>query len=147
MHPSIFPQQQHTMYSAEETTEAPNKFAKITFESLNSRISALHETTKHVSILIERLQNIHFQPGSLPLPLDLDDAEEDGNVIAELTQEIRETLKEGTESLEALKEEVGEFPGGRTGGQNALLKDSLKQMISRAQRDIDELVRYCSTIT
>lgn len=106
----------------------------MSFESLNARISALQETTKHVSILIERLRKIDFQPGSLPL--DLDDVEEEGNVVAELSQEIRDSLKEETESLELLEQEVGDIPGGKQGSHAGLLKEGLEQLLSKAQRDV-----------
>lgn len=80
---------------------------------------------------------MNFQPGSLPISLDADDVDEEGNIIAELSQEIRETIREESESLEVLREEVGEFPSGKPDSHNALLKESLEQMISRARRDID----------
>lgn len=111
-----------------------NRFPKMSFESLNARISALQETTKHVSILIERLRKLDFQPGSLPL--DLNDNEEEGNVVVELSQEIKESLREETETRELLEQEVRDFPGGKQGSHAGLLKEGLEHILSKAQRDI-----------
>lgn len=124
----------------EPTTPASPSFDKLSFESLNTRIAALHETTKNISTLIDRLQNLDFRPGSVPLPADLDDPDEDGTVIAELNQEIKDSLRDETETLELLDQEVREFPGGKAGSHSQLLKEGLEQMISRAYRDIAESV-------
>jgi len=120
----------------------------MSFEALNLRLSALHETTKHISILIERLQKLDFRPGSLPLPTgDDEEVEDDENVIAELSQEIREMLREDTETMESLEQEVRDFPGGKEGSHAQLLKDGLERMIDRGRRDIIKSVYHVPLYT
>ncbi|KAF2675460.1 hypothetical protein BT63DRAFT_409545 [Microthyrium microscopicum] len=69
-------------------------------QSLEARLTALHETHKTTLQLITRLANLKFQPGSLSLSNDGE------NVQTELTSEIHEGLKKEDEELEILKQEV-----------------------------------------
>ena len=67
------------------------------FESLQERLAALQETTGQLRELIDRLANIHFQPGSVPLS-----ASDEDNVATELSTEIGQILREEEVALEFL---------------------------------------------
>jgi protein transport protein SEC20 len=71
-------------------------------QALEVRLATLHDTHKSTVQLINRLSNLKFQPGSLPL------AEDEGNVRNELTTEIHDNLKKEDDELEILRQEVQE---------------------------------------
>lgn len=76
-------------------------FFKMSFQGLQERLSALQETTAQLKELIDRLANLKFQPGSVPL-----DASEEGSVSGELSTEIGNLLRDGDDEKELLLEEV-----------------------------------------
>jgi protein transport protein SEC20 len=73
----------------------------MSFEGLQERLAALQETTTQLQELIERLANLKFEPGSVPL-----DADEDSSVSGELSTEISQLLRDGLEDQELLLEEI-----------------------------------------
>lgn len=73
----------------------------MSFEGLQERLAALQETTAQLKGFIDRLANLKFQPGSVPLG-----AEEENSVSGELSAEIGQTLRTGLEEQELLLEEV-----------------------------------------
>ncbi|KAJ3503719.1 hypothetical protein NM208_g16460 [Fusarium decemcellulare] len=73
----------------------------MSFEGLQSRLTALQETTAQLKELIDRLATLKFQPGSVPLTTD-----EENSVSGELGAEITSTLRDGEEEHELLQEEV-----------------------------------------
>ncbi|KJZ72589.1 hypothetical protein HIM_07948 [Hirsutella minnesotensis 3608] len=68
---------------------------------LQQRLTALQETTAQLRELIDRLANLKFQPGSVPL-----DTEEENSPSGELSAEIGLVLRTGLEEQELLQEEV-----------------------------------------
>lgn len=73
----------------------------MSFEGLQERLAALQETTSQLKDLIDRLANLDFQPGSVPL-----DTSEEGSVSGELSAEIGSLLRDGEDEKELLQEEV-----------------------------------------
>jgi len=73
--------------------------------SLSTRLDALADTLKTTRQLVNRLAKLGFQPGSTPLE------SEEGDVRAELSSDIHESLKQQEEDLELLKEEVADLVG------------------------------------
>ncbi len=73
----------------------------MSFEGLQERLTALQHTTSQLRELIDRLANINFQPGSVPL-----DTSEEGSVSGELATEIGSLLRDGEDEKELLLEEV-----------------------------------------
>lgn len=73
----------------------------MSFQGLQERLSALQESTSQLKELIDRLADLKFQPGSVPL-----DASEESSVSGELSAEIRNLLRDGEEENELLLEEV-----------------------------------------
>lgn len=69
-------------------------------QSLSARLNTLSEGNKATLQLVSRLAKLQFQPGSVPLQGD------EGDVRAELTGEIHESLKQQEEELELLEQEV-----------------------------------------
>lgn len=108
--------------------------AKMSFQVLQERLAALIETTRQVQELISRLANLKFQPGSIPLD------NEEGDVSAELSTEIHQTLKEQDEDLELLQQEVHDFPAGRSGTQREKDKASLVEMATRIEKDLNKYI-------
>jgi protein transport protein SEC20 len=102
----------------------------MSLQSLQERLTALQNTTKQVEELIHRLANIKFQPGSIP-PDD-----EDGDVSAELSSEIHQTLKEQAEDLELLDQDVQDLPSGRPGSDRERDKAELSSRVTRAGQEL-----------
>src|ERR1700738_2589505 len=102
----------------------------MSLQSLQERLTALQKTTKQVEELIFRLANLKFQPGSIPLD------DEDGDVSAELSNEIHQTLKEQTEDLELLDQEVQDMPSGRAGSDHERDNAELSSRVTRAGQDV-----------
>ncbi|KAI9171398.1 hypothetical protein HJFPF1_00880 [Paramyrothecium foliicola] len=73
----------------------------MSFEGLQERLTALQETTTQLQELIDRLANLKFEPGSVPL-----DADEESSVSGELGTEISQMLRDGMEEQELLLEEI-----------------------------------------
>lgn len=73
----------------------------MSFEGLQERLAALQETTSQLKDLIDRLANLDFQPGSVPL-----DTSEEGSVSGELSAEIGSLLRDGEDEKELLQEEI-----------------------------------------
>jgi protein transport protein SEC20 len=73
----------------------------MSFEGLQERLAALQETTSQLKQLIDRLANLDFKPGSVPL-----DTSEEGSVSGELSAEIGSLLRDGEDEKELLQEEV-----------------------------------------
>lgn len=68
---------------------------------LQDRLTTLQDAMAQLQDLIARLANFDFQPGAVPLA-----AGDDDNVSAELSAEIIQVLREQSEDLELLEEEV-----------------------------------------
>ncbi|TQV97160.1 Sec20 domain-containing protein [Cordyceps javanica] len=68
---------------------------------LHERLTALQESTGQLQALIDRLADLDFQPGSVPLGTD-----EEDSVSGELSAEIGQRLKAGAEEQELLREEA-----------------------------------------
>jgi hypothetical protein len=106
----------------------------MSFEALQERLAALQATTAQLQELIDRLSNLKFQPGSVPLGVD-----EDSSVSGELSAEISQILREEEDELELLLEEAEDLRGGRPGSDAEHHKARLKDGVDRLQR---ELRRY-----
>ncbi|KAF8857011.1 Sec20-domain-containing protein [Acephala macrosclerotiorum] len=105
----------------------------MSFESVSDQLKALKESNAQLKDLIDRLANINFQPGSVPL----DDGDE--NVATELTSEIHQTLKEQDEDFELLLEEAQDLDAGKENSELWQQKEELKSDVTRA---ITELKSY-----
>jgi protein transport protein SEC20 len=105
------------------------RHARMSFDSLQERLTALQETTGQLQELIERLASLKFQPGSVPLSAD-----EDDNVGSELGAEISQILREEAEDLEVLQEEVTDLRCGRPGSQTEHNKTRLQDGVRRLQQ-------------
>lgn len=105
----------------------------MSFEGLQERLTALQETTSQLKDLIDRLQNLKYQPGSVPLVSDED------NVGTELSSEISQILRDEEEDLELLQEEVEDLRDGRPGSETEHNKTRLKDGTERLKQ---ELRRY-----
>ncbi|KAK4128742.1 hypothetical protein N657DRAFT_639231 [Parathielavia appendiculata] len=103
------------------------------FESLQERLAALQETTEQLQELIDRLANIKFQPGSVPLSCSDED-----NVAAELSTEIGQILREEEEDLELLQEEIIDLRSGRPGSEVEHRKTRLKEGAYRLQTELKD---------
>lgn len=100
----------------------------MSFEGLQERLSALQETTTQLRELVDRLANLKFQPGSVPVGAD-----EESSVSGELSAEIGQILRSGLEEHELLQEEVRYVrPDGH---EKTRLQDGVERLGK-------ELVRY-----
>lgn len=105
----------------------------MSFETLQERLTALQETTAQLKELIDRLSNLKFQPGSVPLA----GGDEDGdNVGAELSAEIGQILREEEEDLELLQEEITDLRPSRPGSDVEHSKLRLKDGAARLQEEL-----------
>jgi hypothetical protein len=104
---------------------------KMSFQSVSEQLVILQEANAQLKVLIDRLANLKFQPGSVPLSDD--DDEEEGNIITELTTEIQQTLREQEEDFENLLEDVydlpDEGPGTETEGQKLDIDATVKRAV------------------
>lgn len=103
------------------------------FDTLQERLAALQETTGQLKELIDRLANIKFQPGSVPLS----NTDED-NVVTELSTEISQTLREEEEDLELLYEEIIDMRSGRPGSDAEHRKTRLKEGVQRLETELKD---------
>ncbi|KAK1690655.1 hypothetical protein BDP55DRAFT_724271 [Colletotrichum godetiae] len=104
----------------------------MSFEGLQERLTALQETTTQLKELIDRLQNLKFQPGSVPLG----GTDEENSVSAELSSEISQILREEEDELELLGEEVEDLRDGRPGSEVEHTKLRLKDGVERLKQEI-----------
>lgn len=99
----------------------------MSFEIVSERLKVLQESNVQLKDLIDRLANLKFQPGSIPLD------EEDDNVKVELTSEIHQIIKDQDEDLAILQEDVIDLDFGRSDReleqQKALLDRGVKRAI------------------
>ncbi|KAL3423564.1 hypothetical protein PVAG01_05311 [Phlyctema vagabunda] len=102
----------------------------MSFEALSERLSALQETNAQLRQYVERLANLKFQPGSIPLNND------EGNVVDELASEIQQTIREQDEDFELLQEEVYDIAAGRPGSEVASRKAALDGTVKRAIQEL-----------
>jgi protein transport protein SEC20 len=109
----------------------------MSFDSLQERLTALQETTAQARELIDRLANLKFQPGSVPLANRevLGDGDDD-SVAAELSGEIGNILREEEEDLELLGEEITDLRGGRDGSDAARQKERLREGAARLEGEV-----------
>ncbi|KAM0332516.1 hypothetical protein ACHAQA_002799 [Verticillium albo-atrum] len=103
----------------------------MSFEGLQERLTALQETTAQLKELIDRLHNLSFQPGSVPLG-----GPDDDNVSTELSAEISQILREEEDELELLQEEVEDLRSGRPGSETEHTKTRLKDGLERLQQEL-----------
>ncbi|KAK4141612.1 protein transport protein sec20 [Dichotomopilus funicola] len=103
------------------------------FESLQERLAALQETTTQLRELIDRLANISFQPGSVPLS-----SSDEDNVATELSAEIHQVLREEEEDLELLQEEIIDLRAGRPGSEAEHRKTRLREGAQRLQAELKD---------
>jgi len=109
----------------------------MSFEKLSERLHILQESNAQLKALIDRLANIDFQPGSIPLEDD------DDNVKAELVSEITETVNEGKVEAVELQDRVGRFCKEGL-GNNEQEKAELQRGVQRALHELKEYVHYTS---
>lgn len=104
----------------------------MSFQIVSERLAILQESNAQLKELINRLANIKFQPGSVPL------GEEDDNVNAELAGEIQQTIKDQDEELKILQEDVIELPPARQGTELDLQKNTLDRGVKRASEELNQ---------
>ncbi|KAH6610480.1 hypothetical protein Trco_000500 [Trichoderma cornu-damae] len=104
----------------------------MSLEGLQERLAALQETTAQLRELLDRLANVEFQPGSVPLNI-----EEEGSVSGELSAEAGLVLRNGLEDQQLLCEEAKYL---RRGGHE---KERLEEGIQRVG---NELASHRSTL-
>jgi len=102
----------------------------MSFEAVSERLTALQESNKQLKTLIERLATIKFQPGSIPLENDED------NAMGELSAEIHQTIKDQDDDFELLQEEVFDLDTGKPGSKLEQHRDSLAQSIKRSIKEL-----------
>ncbi|KAL2199295.1 hypothetical protein P885DRAFT_58686 [Corynascus similis CBS 632.67] len=103
------------------------------FEVLHERLTALQETTAQLRELIDRLANIQFQPGSVPLSTS-----DENNVATELSTEISQILREEEEDLELLQEEIVDLRSGRPRSDAEHRKSRLRDGARRLQAELKD---------
>ncbi|KAI2783551.1 Sec20-domain-containing protein [Daldinia loculata] len=101
------------------------------FIDLQDRLALLQDATNQLKVLIDRLANFKFQPGSVPLG-----ASDDDNVGSELSSEINQILREQEEELELLHEEIIDIHPGKPGGGLQHDKDRLKDGATRLEEEL-----------
>ena len=105
----------------------------MSFEALQERLVALQETTGQLRELIDKLANLKYEPGSLPLTTD-----DDSSAAAELSAEINQVLREEEEDLDLLREEIIDIRSGRPGSEAEHNKARLKDGASRLEQELRE---------
>jgi protein transport protein SEC20 len=103
----------------------------MSFEALQERLTALQETQTQLQELIERLASLKFQPGSVPLSAD-----EDDNVGSELSAEISQILKEESEDVGVLQEEITDLRPGRPGSDTEHTRTRLQDGVKRLEQEL-----------
>lgn len=112
------------------------------FESLQERLAALQETTAQLKTLIDRLADLKFQPGSVPLHSPTaDDDEQPPNVATELAAEINQILRDEDDELELLREEITDLrAGGRPGSDAEHRKQRLREGVKQLETELKAYV-------
>lgn len=112
------------------------------FESLQERLAALQETTAQLKTLIDRLADLKFQPGSVPLPSPTaDDDQQPPNVATELAAEINQILRDEDDELELLREEITDLrAGGRPGSDAEHRKQRLREGVKQLETELKTYV-------
>jgi predicted nucleic acid-binding Zn-ribbon protein len=121
-------------FSSSFPLEAQNNLrsrGKMSLEALQERLTALQETTSQLKELIDRLAALKFQPGSVPLSAD-----EDDNVSSELGAEISQIIREESEDLELLQEEITDLRSGRPGSDTEHSKARLRDGVKGLQQEL-----------
>ena len=101
----------------------------MSFQSISDRLATLQESNAQLKDLIDRLANLKFQPGSVPLD------NEDGNIITELTSEIQQTLREQDDDFGNLQEDVYDLPTG-VGREFEEQREDLDVTVKRAVKEL-----------
>jgi len=114
---------------------------KMSFQALSERLTTLQESNAHLKDLIDRLANLKFQPGSIPLDDD------DDNVMTELTSEIQQTIKDQDEDFELLQEEVYDLGIGRPGSELEGQRSGLEEAVKRATKALKSYATSTTTLT
>lgn len=78
------------------------------FDTLEAKLSTLHQSIASIQTLISRLSNLHFQPGSVPLS-----SNSSTSVSAELSTELQCSLRSIRDDLEVCEQEVQDLVTGR----------------------------------
>lgn len=107
----------------------------MSFEGLQERLAALQETTSQLKGLIQRLTDLKFHPGSVPL-----DTNEEDSVSGELSTEICQILRDAEDENEVLLEEVEYI---RKDGHE---KTRLKEGVERQGKELERYVQQASLI-
>lgn len=107
----------------------------MSFEIVSERLKALQESNAQLKGLIDRLADLKFQPGSIPL-----DTEED-NAKSELTAEIHQIIKDQEEDLIILQEDVTDLDFGRSDGELQQQKASLDRGVKTATQELRRHVK------
>ena len=111
-------------------------------QSLSTRLDALTSNLKTTRQLVNRLAKLGFQPGSTPLE------SEEGDVRAELSSDIHESLKQQEEDLELLKQEVTDLTGQERPAQpkreseRDRVKSRLSVQVVRLGEDLKQYVLW-----
>jgi protein transport protein SEC20 len=103
----------------------------MSFQSVSDQLAILQESNAQLKDLIDRLANLKFQPGSVPLD------DEEGNVITELTVEIQQTLRDQEEDFENLQEDVYDLPDDGLGSESGEQKMDLDATVKRAIKELN----------
>jgi len=118
---------------------------RLQLQSLSSRLDALAEELRTALQLSNRLAQLSFQPGSIPL-------EGEGDVRTELSADIHERLKRQEEDFELLKQEVADYAGAarpsqRRENERTLEKSRLHIQVARLGEDLKQYVEtFCIRI-
>ncbi|KAJ6446044.1 Sec20 domain-containingprotein [Purpureocillium lavendulum] len=121
----------------------------MSLEGLQERLTALQETTSQLRDLIDRLANLKYQPGAVPLGTN-----EEDSPSGELSAEIGQLLRGGLEEQELLREEA-KFarPEGhdklrltegveRLGGELASYRGAFRKARLAAKRSLEQAQRH-----
>ena len=103
----------------------------MSFEGLQERLKQLEDNAAQLKTLIQRLADLQFPPGSVPLSADADD-----NVATELGAEISQGLREEEEELELLREEITDLRPGKPGSQAEHEKGRLWEGAARLEAEL-----------
>jgi protein transport protein SEC20 len=106
----------------------------MSFQIVSERLKALQESNALLKELIDRLANLKFQPGSVPLDDD------ENNVKVELTSEIHQLIKDQDEDLAILQEDVTDIEVGRLGGELEQQKVLLDSGVKKAREELKAYV-------
>lgn len=103
---------------------------KMSFEIVSERLKVLQESNVQLRDLIDRLANLKFQPGSIPLD------EEEDNAKVELTAEIHQIIKDQEEDLTVLQEDVIDLDFGTSSRELERQKAVLDHGVQKAMEEL-----------